>query len=97
MDDVHPIAGDKDLIIWLQNKVTIWNGQFILSLDGTDNDIAIFLPKLEEAHLAKVAIGLDFKLHQGNATICKMLYRQGIGEINAICDIAGCQQFRIDN
>ena len=96
-NDLDPITCYENLVLRLQDKVSVWNGEFVATLDCTNNDISVFLPELGETHIAEIAIWLDFKFHQGNSAIGKMLYRKGIWEVNDIGNIACCQQFRIDN
>ena len=96
-NDLDPITRYKNLVLRLQDKISVWNGEFVATLDCTNNDISVFLSELGEAHIAEIAIWLDLKFHQGYPTIGKMLHREGIWEVNDIGNITSCQQFRIDN
>ncbi len=44
------------IILGLQNKVSIWNREFVATLDRTNNDVSVFLSELGEAHIAEIAI-----------------------------------------
>ena len=77
-NDLDPISRHENLVLGLQNKVSIWNREFVATLDRTNNDVSVFLPELGEAHIAEIAIWLDLKFHQGNTAVCKMLHRKGI-------------------
>ena len=45
-DDIDPISCHENLVLRLQDKVSVWNGEFVATLDCTNNDISVFLPEL---------------------------------------------------
>ena len=45
-NNFDPITCYENLVLRLQNKVSIWNREFIATLDRTNNDISVFLSEL---------------------------------------------------
>ena len=86
-DNFWTISRQEDFIRWLQGEIPIWNAEFALSLNSTDNNMGEMLPELREIHLAEMTFWLDFKLHQGYSAIGKMLQWQSIRKINNIGNI----------
>ena len=45
-NNFDPITCYENLVLRLQNKVSIWNRELIATLDRTNNDVSVFLSEL---------------------------------------------------
>ena len=45
-NDLDPVTCYENLVLRLQDKISVWNGEFVATLDCTNNDISVFLPEL---------------------------------------------------
>ena len=81
---IYAISCNKNPILVLDNNITAWNHQLMISLHSTDNDIPKLSTEVRDWHLTKTARILDNKLHETDPTSSKSFDREGIREINDI-------------
>ena len=94
---IYTISRNKNPILVLNNNITTWDHQLMISLHSTDNNIPKFFTEVWDWHLTKTARILDNKLHETDPTSSKSFNREGIREINDIWDRTRCQELWINN
>ena len=52
-NDLDPVTCYENLVLRLQDKISVWNGEFVATLDCANNDISVFLSELGETHICR--------------------------------------------
>lgn len=86
---INMVISDKDFIFILYGYVIVWNDNLMIFFYSVDNNIVKFFMKIRNGYLVKIVGRFNSEFYEVNVFIKETFDREGVGEVNDICDSVG--------